>query len=64
LKTGVNFQVSLKQNYATEVTIRPACVQKYDFASSPWAFAVSTAWQVGWAGRDTSRILAKSFDVT
>jgi len=56
LKSGVNFQVSLKQNYATEVTIRPACVQKYDFASSPWAFAVSTAWQVRWAGRDTWHI--------
>jgi len=61
LKTGINFQVSLKQNYATEVTIRPACVQKYDSASSPWAFAVSTSWQVGLAWRVTWRILAKSF---
>jgi len=31
--------------------MRPACVQKYDFAISPSAFAVSTPWQVRWAGR-------------
>jgi len=33
------------------LTIRPACVQKYGFAISPSAFAVSTLWQVRWAGR-------------
>ena len=38
---GVDFQIVLKQNYTTAVTIRPACVQKYGFASSR-AFAFST----------------------
>jgi len=50
-KCGVNFEVALKESYATEVTVRPACVQKYGFAISPSAFAVSTLWQVRWAGR-------------
>jgi len=30
------------------LTIRPACVQKYGFAISPSAFAVSALWQVLW----------------
>jgi len=33
------------------LTIRSACVQKYGFVISPSAFAVSTPWQVRWAGR-------------
>jgi len=36
------------------LTIRPACVQKYGFAISPSAFAVSTPLQVRWAGRTAS----------
>jgi hypothetical protein len=32
-KSVVNFQVALKQSYATEVTIIPACIQRYGFAS-------------------------------
>jgi hypothetical protein len=38
-------------------------MQKYGFASSPSAFAVSTVWQLRWAGGDTWRLLATSFDV-
>jgi len=33
------------------LAVRPACLQKYGFAISPSAFAVSTPWQVHWAGR-------------
>jgi hypothetical protein len=58
LKSVVNFQVFLKQNYATEVTMRSACKQKYGFASSPSAFAVLTALDV----EDVWR-LSTSFDV-
>jgi hypothetical protein len=39
LKSGVNFQVALKQNFAT---IRPASMQKYGFVISPSAFVFST----------------------
>jgi len=51
LKNDVNFEVAVKQNYATEVTIRPAAMQKYGFAGSTSAFAVSTKWQVRLAER-------------
>jgi len=44
------------------LTIRPACVQKYGFAISPSAFAVSTPWQERWAGR-TAGVLVPSVDV-
>jgi len=33
------------------LTVRAAYVQKYGFAISPSDFAVSTPWQVRWAGR-------------
>jgi hypothetical protein len=51
LKSYVNFQVLLKQNYATEVTTTPACMQKYGFASSPSVCVVSTKFQVHWVGK-------------
>jgi len=39
LKSGGNFQVRFKQNYATEVTYNLTCLYaKFGFASSPSAF--------------------------
>jgi hypothetical protein len=32
MKSFGNFQVALKQSYAKDVTIRPACMQNYGFA--------------------------------
>jgi len=52
----VNFQVALKQNYATEITCNETCLhEKCGFAISPSAFAVSTPRQVrgGVGGGDT-----------
>jgi hypothetical protein len=51
LRSYVNFHVLLKQNYATEVTTRPACMQNYGFVSSPSACVVLTKFQVHWVGK-------------
>jgi len=64
LKSGVNFEVALTQNYTTEVTYNWTCLYAKIWL---WQFTVSfcsfNPMASVLAGEDTAHLLAKSFDV-